>query len=203
MRWKLPNLGLGDLRSGLHSRYRADVLFVHINKTGGSSIERALALPFQHRTARELVDLVGPDRWRSCFTFAFVRNPWDKVVSHYFYRVKTDQTGLADRHLDFDEWVLRAYGRREPRYHDDPKWFMPQIEWIADEDGEILVDFVGRFERLEEDFAEVCRRLGRDARLPHVKASDRPPYAETYSPESAEIVRRHFAADIELFGYEF
>lgn len=186
-----------------HSKYLTDVLFVHINKTAGSSIERALGLPFQHRTARELRKLVGRKRWNECFTFAFVRNPWDKVVSHYHFRVKTDQTGLGNRHLDFNEWVMRAYGDRDPRYYDEPRMFMPQVDWISDESGETMVDFVGRFERLEEDFAELCRRIGRSAELPHVKSSDRPGYRQIYSEPAARVIRRHFAPDIRRFEYEY
>lgn len=194
---------LRDQVARLRTKYLIDVIFVHINKTGGSSIEVALGLPFQHRTALELRQDLGEERWRSRFSFAFVRNPWDRIASHYAYRVKTDQTGLGDRHIGFNDWVRLAYGERDPRYYDQPKMFMPQTHWIADTAGEIMVDFVGRFERLEHDFATVCERLGRQARLPHLKRSGGSAPVEEYSDEAVEIVRTRFAEDIERFGYRF
>lgn len=194
---------LRRIKARLHTKYFADVLFVHINKTAGSSIEQALEIPFQHLTAQELRDLVGPDRWEARFSFAFVRNPWDKVASHYHFRRKTDQTGLADGHLGFNEWVVRAYGHRDPQYYDQPKMFMPQVDWLSDNSGDIIVDFIGRFERLEEDFARLCEAIDATTKLPHYKASSRPPYEELYNKEAASIVRNRFRKDIVRFGYEY
>lgn len=187
----------------VYTKYMTDVFFVHINKTAGSSIEEALGLPFQHLTAREMRELVGSERWEQGFSFAFVRNPWDKVASHYHFRVKTNQTGLGQDPIGFNDWVVRAYGERDSRYYDQPKMFMPQVEWIDDERGVCLVEFVGRYERLEKDFATVCERTGRGGELPHLKSSDRPHYEELYSERAAEVVARRFRRDIERFGYEF
>src|SRR5512142_172165 len=124
----------------LRARYALDYVFIHINKTGGSSVERALGLPFQHKTAVELREEIGAGRWARCFKFTIVRNPWDRAVSHFYYRVQTNQTGLAERPIPFAEWVERVYVERDPRYHDQPRMFMPQVDWIADEGGRILVD---------------------------------------------------------------
>ena len=60
-----------------------DCFFIHINKTGGSSIRQALGVPQQHITASNLIKEVGLKRWKSRFTFSVVRNPWDRVVSLY------------------------------------------------------------------------------------------------------------------------
>lgn len=185
------------------TRHLARVAFVHINKTGGSSIEKALGLPFQHLTAMELRREMGAARFDRSFSFAFVRNPWAKVASHYRYRVKTNQTGLGADPVPFPEWVRRAYGDRDPAFYDQPRMFMPQTEWISDEAGRVLVDFVGRFERLEEDFAEVCRLLGTTAELPHLKSSGGRDCRTMYDPESASIVADRFATDVERFGYTF
>ena len=191
------------LGSLLRARYLSDVIFVHINKTGGTSIEQALGLRFQHKTALELRAELGRRNWKRQFSFAFVRNPWDKVASHYRYRVKTNQTDLGTHTIPFDEWVRLAYGEQNPRYYDQPKMFMPQVDWISDEKGEIMVDFVGRFERLNEDFATVCAALKREASLPHLKETTRADYRRLYTPEAAEIVGRCFSKDIAQFGYTF
>ena len=187
----------------LRTKYLLDIIFVHINKTGGSSIEAALKLPFQHRTAQEIRDDIGVERWQRRFSFTFIRNPWDKVVSHYFYRVKTNQTGLGDGRVGFRDWVQRAYCERDPRFYDHAKMFMPQLDWMTDESGKVIVDYVGRFERLEEDFAAICAHTGRTAQLPHLKPSGARDYRSQYDTATMQIVQRCFAVDIDAFGYSF
>lgn len=194
---------LQQYSSLLRTKYVDSFAFVHINKTGGSSIEKALRLPFRHRTALELREDLGAARWRGRFRFAFVRNPWDKVASHYFYRLTTNQTGLGANPIEFNQWVKRAYGERDPSYYDKPKMFMPQVDWISDEEGRCMIDFVGRFERLREDFRLVCERIGANAVLPHEKRSSNRDYRRVYQSLTADIVARWFARDIGAFGYSF
>lgn len=197
---------VSKIKRKLHSMRHAwfdKFIFIHINKTGGSSIEKALNIPFEHRTALEKIREIGRSRWDRKWTFAFVRNPWDKVVSHYYHRVKTNQTGLGDQHIDFKEWVKRAYGNKDAAYYDKPKMFMPQTDWIADEDGQIIVDDILRFENLEADFRKVLEKLERSASLRHAKKSDRGNYGQYHDAEAAELVRSWFARDIERFGYQF
>lgn len=179
-------------------------VFVHINKTGGSSIEAALGLAFRHRSALELVAELGRAAWDDLFSFSIVRNPWDKVASHYSYRVQTNQTGMGDRPIAFNDWVREAYGRQNPAYYDKPKMFMPQRSWLVDDRGELLVDYVGRFEDLQGHFDEICRRIGRPpTALPRLKRSERASYPAMYDRGAREIVERWFAADIDAFGYRF
>lgn len=194
---------LERLGQKLREKYLRDFIFVHINKTGGSSVEQALGLPFSHKSAREIIREIGERRWNQRFSFTIVRNPWDKVASHYFYRVKTNQTGLRDHPISFLEWVRRAYGDRDPRYYDKPNTFMPQVDWITDEAGSVRVDFIGRFESLQDDFHEICRRIGKEVQLPHLKSSEKPDYRRLYDTETMEIVERRFRTDLDLFGYRF
>jgi hypothetical protein len=192
-----------DRLADLRARYFLGYAFVHINKTGGSSIEQALGLPFQHKTAVEMRDEIGARRWAGRFTFSVVRNPWDRAVSHYYYRIQTNQTGLRDRPIPFGDWVEGVYAERDPRYYDKPRMFMPQLHWLLDENDRIMVSAVARFETLREDFGEICRLVRRPAQLPHLKSSRRPHYREAYTDRSAELVARWFAEDIEEFGYSF
>lgn len=182
-------------------KYLNRFIFIHINKTGGSSVESALGLPFTHLTAREWIADIGENRWRRRFSFAFVRNPWDRVASQYYFRVMRNHLGTNP--IPFNDWVRRAYGEHDPRFYDRPKMFMPQSDWITDERGEVLVDFVGAFERFEDDFRFVRERIGRRAELPHVKQSKRRDFREIYVPETRAIVAEGFAGDIDRFGYSF
>ncbi|MGH9163192.1 MAG: sulfotransferase family 2 domain-containing protein [Vicinamibacteraceae bacterium] len=178
-------------------------VFIHINKTAGSSIERALDLRFEHRTAFEKRAELGEWRWNRAFRFSFVRNPWDRVASHYFYRVKRNVTGLADNPIPFPAWVHLAYEEHDPRYFNRPRMFMPQADWLCDRDGKLLVNHVGRFESLAVDFAEVCRTLNLTATLPHLKRSANRDYRRLYDAGARSIVSQVFARDIEMFGYDF
>ena len=180
-----------------------DFAFVHINKTGGSSVERALGLPIDHRTALEWRHDLGEREWRRRFTFSVVRNPWDRTVSHYHYRVQTNQTGLGDAPIGFGAWVRRVFADRDPRYLDQPKMFMPQTDWLSDEDGELLVDRVCHFEHLAEEVAQVGDEIGRALHLPHVKASPRGPYRTYYDDETRRLIGAWFRDDIDRFDYSF
>lgn len=134
-------------------------IFFHVPKTGGSSIE---ALPMwdawtgHFPRAAELGQSLGPAQWENYFKFAFVRNPWDRLVSLYHYLATMTP---ADRWYQADEQIAQAV--RSRRAGTDfrafclalPTWthrrefhFWPQHRWICDDNGEILVDFVGRFE---------------------------------------------------------
>ena len=110
---------------------------------------------------------------------------------------------MGDKHIEFKEWVKRAYGDQDDFYYNNPKMFMPQIDWIADENGKILVDEIIHFENLDIEFNMVLQKLGRNTTLPHVKKSNRGSYQEYYDPETIEIVRNWFERDIEMFGYQF
>lgn len=184
-------------------RYLQDYLFIHINKTGGRSIETALGCLYEHKTARQKRDEVGAAVWADKFTFAFVRNPWDRAVSQYVYRRKTQQDSLAEQELPFEAWVRRVFGEQDARYRSNPVLFLPQADWVTDAHGDLMVDFVGRFERFEDDFQHVCSQLGIDETLPHTNKSSRGDYRSYYTAETAAIVGRYFADDVARFGYTF
>jgi hypothetical protein len=159
----------------------------------------------QHLPATVLREFVSDEVWRSYFKFSFVRNPWDLCVSTFYYTKRTFETSpeAAAADPDFAYLIARSdfagYLRALPLFgrHAD------MSSYLVDDDGELLVDFVGRFERIEEDFAEICRRLQVSATLTHENKGDRLGYREYYTPETSELVARHYARDIERFGYEF
>ena len=188
----------------LKYRFVDGFIFIHINKTGGSSVEKALHIPTEHKTALEMIEETGIEYWERKFTFTIVRNPWDKVVSHYHYRVRTNQTGLLEARIEFTDWVKRTYGNQDGFYYDKPKMFMPQLKWISDTEENVLVDEILCFENLPEEFNKVLGKIGKkNVTLPHVKKSDRNKYQYYYDKETIEIVRAWFEMDIKTFGYQF
>ncbi len=188
----------------MQTKYFCDFSFIHINKTGGSSIEHALRVPLIHETATTFRNNIGVARWDRRFSFSIVRNPWDRVVSHFHYRQMTDQTGLGDSSLSFKDWVRKVYVERAAEYVDEEKMFLTQSDWVTDEEGRIMVDYIGRFEQLDETWSEICRRLNREhTALPHVKKSSRQNYRDYYDQESRDIVENFFKKDVVNFGYRF
>ena len=187
----------------LRHKYLDGFVFIHINKTGGSSVQKALDIPFEHDTALEKIACMGLKRWEKKYSFAVVRNPWDKVVSHYHYRVLTNQTGLGANTIGFNQWVKRTYGEQDPTFYNNPKMFMPNIGWIADEQNNILVNKVIRFENLDTEFDEVCGELRLSVELPHVKKSKHNHYSRYYDQDTIQIVSEWFKSDIDAFGYQF
>jgi len=195
-------------------------IFVHIQKTGGSSVRQALSLPQnepgKHRFATELRAGCERDVWNSYFKFAFVRNPWDRLVSWWAMIARNAQAAsegrqqvngfqrfILSRACTFEEFLLNC----DEEYHDldGSKWiFRNQIEYLSDERGELLVDFVGRFEQLDEHFAFVASRLQLPGSgIPHLNRSPRARYTDYYTPKLADLVGERYAKDVAAFGYEF
>ena len=188
----------------MHHNFKSNYVFIHINKCAGGAIEAALGLKRLHMTAEEYINVLGREKWDNTFSFSFVRNPWDKVVSHYHYRVATNQTELGENSMDFNEWVRLSYEENDPYYYDQPLMFMPQIQWLTDNEGKIVANHIGRFENLQLDFDEVCTKIGvKPPPLPHVRKTVRGNYKEYYNPKTREIIAKWFAQDIEEFGYSF
>ena len=196
---------------GCFTRLTANFLYVWINKTGGASMNKALGIKYDgkgtwynHYTALELREAIGRKQFEDMFKFCFVRNPWDKVASEFRFRVSTCQTGLSES-SDFKEWVIRAYLQRDLEINDWSRMFMSQMDWITDGDGTVIVDFVGRFEKLQADFDIVCDRLGiAPVELPWLNAtrSDHG-YRQYFDEETKGIIGNTFKRDIAAFGYEF
>ena len=208
-------------------------VFVHIPKCAGQSIEmfflRRAGLDWATRAPFLLhandAPALGPDllahlkahhyvenKWMTAaqfneyFKFAFVRNPWDRLASFYRYRG-------YDWRCSFSRFVQHHL----PRQIEKDLFLCPQVEFVNDKNGKLLVDFIGRFETLEADFATACRRIGiSDALLPHVNTSRKSglglkrwlkrrvmPYRDMYDSRSRKLVAKTYKADIEAFEYDF
>jgi len=198
-------------------------IFIHIPKTGGSSIEDVIwpgdrteadlwmgfVSPYrnkyqtgglQHLLARQIRQEVGPETFDAYFKFAFVRNPWDKAVSQFSYMAhRTDLRELIGMtpETTFDDYLQLI--ERNPHV----QWER-QVEFVQDETGRSLIDFIGRFENIQQDAEAVFERIGlRGAVLPHRNASSRRHYSEYFDVPTRDTLARIYAPDIEAFGYRF
>lgn len=189
----------------LWQKHFGKVCFIHINKCGGTSVETALRLPLIHDTALQRIDKIGRKSWDRMMSFTLIRHPYAKAVSHYKYRVKTGQAGLEAGDIGLDEWIVKAYGARDPRYYNNPLMFQPCLDWITDAQGTVLVDEVLRLEEIDSAWpAFSARAFGRHVPLPHSNATGSAashPAAQLGS-EARAVLAQHFAPDFEAFDYD-
>jgi len=201
--------------------HRHKFIFVHINKCAGQSVRRALPRGTRgHNTIQHYLALVEKERRdpSEYFKFTIVRNPWDKVVSFYHYHKKRKWElfpWTLDNEPDFNTFIQRLFvddggalavdvfrGRSGESTHH--LRLSNSLDWISDEDGNVLVDFIGRVENLQLDFNEICDRIGIKRRqLSHVNRSPHKPYHEYYNDISKDIVAERFQKDIDFFDYRF
>lgn len=197
---------LQTARWRVRQKYLHNFIFVHVPKTAGTSIVHTLGIPRIHQTAYDIRGRIGARRWEQKFKFAFVRNPWDRTVS-LFHFASARARGLSNSRyiaLTFTDWLQLAFVERHALYFDFPHSFSPQFDWISDFEDRIIVDFVGRFENIQQDFATICERMRRPIMvLPHDNQTNRKDYRYYYKDSDVEIIAKWYEKDINYFGYTF
>ena len=134
------------------------------------------------------------------FTFTIVRNPWDRCVSSFYWLQK--KKGIDEKY-NFKSYI-KSYFNNEFGVVKYSQKMKCQYTWLVDESDNIKVDFIGRFENLQEDFDIVCDKINIPRQqLPYVNSTKHKHYTEYYDDETRSIVAEKYAKDIEYFGYEF
>lgn len=224
----------------LSNKYKS--LFIHIPKTGGQSIEHFfldlhnldwktrenLLLKYNkikelgperlaHMTAHEYHALgyISKSDFKIFFKFAFVRNPYSRLVSEYLY-------APYSRNMTFKNFVKNGMPIKD-NYSDEYRHVMPQYKYVSDHDGKLIVDFIGKFENFQNDFDKVCTILKiTNSKLPHVNSSKKAlglkanikkiffkpityfeDYTQYYDNELKDIIAEVYSKDLDKFGYTF
>jgi tetratricopeptide (TPR) repeat protein len=199
--------------------------FLHIPKSAGRSVAQALAryddlssddvfsnLRLKHETARILRG-VDENRFEKYLTFCFVRNPWDRLVSWYFYE-KKNQHGFRSVFLRFEDFVhyldqawefiklQKDYGIY--RIMNDPYVIpLPQTDFVLDSKNRLMVDYIGRFENINEDFRQLMDILNLKTELPYVNKTAHANYQEYYTERTRDIVGKCFQKEIDFWSYQY
>ena len=193
-------------RYALAPAVQAGVVLIHVPKTGGTSVARALygTDGIGHRTAAEVRAELGP-AWDGLVTAAFVRDPVDRLASAFRYL----RAGGSNR-LDaaFGRCELAAYstldsfvlGWLTPRSSQSWVHFRPQADFVCDAAGAVLVGVLGRYETLAADYDALRQRAGIGRPLPHVNAGPPRP-APALSDAARARVAEVYAADFDRFDY--
>jgi hypothetical protein len=195
-------------------------IFIHIPKTGGSSIEwyissyikpdfpifgydEANKLHRQHATLEQLKNIykIKIDDY---FKFTVCRNPYERAVSGYFWFL---EAGLLKDSTTFKDYLLIRNGCEKLNHLNSRRGrgdhFYTQLKYIEIEEKN-KIDFVIRFEKLQQDFDIVCTKIGLPhQKLPHIKKTCYKHYTSYYDKETREIVEQKYANDIKYLGYEF
>lgn len=146
---------------------------------------------YNHMPAWLVQRRVSPEVWQGYFKFCVERNPWDKTLSYYHMA----------RHRSGGRLSLDQYLHQGP---------LPvEHTMYTDRAGRLLVDRVLRYERLDEELAEVFQMLDvpfsgqLGVRAKGDYRADRRSYREIFTPDQRDLVARAFAKEIEMFGYAF
>lgn len=200
-----------------------NLIFVHIPKTAGTSIEHSLKIHghrnkgrleppclkllfglhegryLQHLTMPEIQEHLRADQ-KTYFSFAFVRNPYDRIASAFNWRRKI---GALPKEVSFLSFLTDHVAQNKGNRTRASIIFEEQAEFIAADDGTILVDFVGRFERLQEDFDRFTQLCGLRLSLPRKNVSRQSQPEKLYDQQTQQIVEELYRRDLDLFQYSF
>jgi len=200
----------------LYRRYphwkKQKAIFIHVPKVAGTSINKAIyGRTLGHYTAVEIKNKF-PNLYNESFVFSFVRNPWSRVVSAYKF---AKQGGTDSMKMNMPEQYKVPEFESFERFVKE--WlvlqnineldyvFKPQVHFLTDENGKVIVDFVNKLEDLEGGIAKLELELGKKIIVGRVNttsaaASYRKEYA---NQELVNLVGDIYKNDIQTFGYDY
>lgn len=184
-------------------------IFVHISKTGGTSLEHVLFqsegidiadmlvdgnnidYPEKHFSAVDYRE-ANPDIFNEYYKFAIVRNPWDRLVSNYFWHKKINLKPVCD--LSFEDYI-DFVDENISQYH--------QYGKVCD-GKTIIVDKIYPYERIRRVYVDICNQLGLDVNtIPVINKTEHAHYTQYYSPIIKKRVGHMFRVDIDMFDYGY
>ncbi|AZU60391.1 sulfotransferase family 2 domain-containing protein [Neobacillus mesonae] len=189
------------------------VILIHVPKVAGTAIFKSLNIKRTvhfHLTDYERED---PAKFQEFFKIGFVRNPWDRLVSAFFYLKKGGMKNKYDRYMQnklspFNSFHDFVYALDRNNHFKNKIMneihFKPQYLYLINTNGELDMDYIGSYENLEEGFKILKARLNKpEAVLNKFNLSNHKPYWKYYDEKMIKIVGDMYQKDIELFNYEF
>lgn len=195
---------------------KRNFIFIHIFRTGGTSIHRTLDPQRKHHVLgyhcsalhlRDYLASIGKkDFWDNAFKFSIVRNPFDWQVSVYEFL----KNGGGEYHeqvkkmtfLQYLNWY-EAMMKKGPFHGIGANYFYTQKEALTDNTGKLLTDFTGRFETLAKDWDTISQKIGITTKLPHTNKGKRKSLGSYYRQKVVQSkVLQMFAGDFPFFNYK-
>lgn len=208
--WALRNQSSYSIRPFIDT----NSIFVHVPKAAGVSIATSLygSLAGGHMKMEDYRKLFRPEAIESMFIFTVVRNPYDRIYSAYNFLMSNGMSPGDEEFRrrvltncpSFEHFVMDFLPRDEVRNH---VHFVPQSHFLKGRNGLAQVlDFVGRFETLREDFDLIRKHVKPNARLRHsnkTPGSTAADYRQAYSPAMIDRVKELYGESTKLLGYDF
>lgn len=183
-------------------------IFIHVHRTGGTSISNL----FWQKGGVNVEEVAAHGNYRSrekdvlfrypdYFTFGFVRNPWARLLSWYALTQKVGDRPVDEKSDHFEKYLeallVKGVGL-------DEYFHANQLDFFSNEEGEVMVDRIGRFEYYEEDLRSILKDIGWTVdELPKVNETQARDYTRFYTPKGIQLVEKYCIKDIEYFGYRF
>ena len=194
----------------LNSFTKKKCIFIHIPKTAGISVVKAFFGDVTlegHRSVLFYQKVFGK-QYSDFFTFTIVRNPWERLYSAYKFLEKGgvnihDQNAFRmhlSKYKNFEDFVINGLN---DRLIFEITHLIPQSEFICNNKGTILVDYVGRFESLQEDIAVLSKKINSEIVMDHHNQNTKKSYTEIYTEEMILKVKKIYWKDINTFEYNF
>jgi len=176
----------------------SDFIYISIPRTGSTSIRSIL--PQIDDENHKSINLI----FRKGFSFGFVRNPFELLVSWHQYHKQHQKQEVYNK--AFLNWVFEGCP-----HHWTPDFLksrgithpLNQHEYLCDSEGKIIVDFVGRFETLQKDFSFVCQKIGfNSSNVPYKNNSQHNSWESYYTPKAIAFVQNKFKKDFQIFNFK-
>jgi len=194
----------------LNAFYKSKTIFIHIPKTAGVSLAKAIYgdVTLEGHRSFYFNSIALNIKNEDYFSFSFVRNPFDRLYSAYKFLNAGGMNHLDklafQTHLsvfeDFEDLILNGLNKKLIY---QITHFIPQHEYLCDKSGSILVDFIGRFENLDKDILLLSKKLNKNIELNHHNYNDKSDYKEVYTDEMIYKVNQIYQKDIDIFKYTF
>lgn len=210
--------------------------FIHIPKNGGMTVRHApelkqvisISSPKFHKSTNYTYNLhtqmaflgdhhgdeharfrdLNPKLWNTCQPFAFIRNPWDRVVSRYFFAKKVIEVEKKVSKSYADVSSFEAFLEERHKWGSEPyMWHRAVRGWysafdhVCDDMGIVKCDIL-RFESYDEDF-KTYFGIKNSPRKRNVTALNKSSYIDIYDKKSIQIIADWYQKDIETWGYDF
>jgi hypothetical protein len=211
-------------------------LFIHIPKNAGMTIRRSPMLnnrimlagsnihksPEYSQAVLDKMNSLGDHhgfehaRWRDVHpsirdrnnAFAVIRNPWDRVVSRYFFAKKVIEVEkkVSKEYADVSSFEAfleerHKWGNEKYMWHRAVRGWYPAFDHVSDDSGRVRCDII-RFENLNDDLCKYFN-IAEMSKARNVTAINSGTYRDVYTPETIQVVADWYKKDIEHWGYDF
>lgn len=205
------------------NKIKKHFLFIHIPKCAGTSIEKMFNRVYddnayiehrvnlneiehpKHLTIKSYYDHFNNNLLDNSFKFTIVRNPFDLLVSHYNYNIKSERVFMngsndynVKKNIKFSDFINALYNRQRDNNSTNVTSLTKYVNY-----NDFKLDFIGKFENLTADMNHICNVLGIQNNLPHINKNDHKNYREYYDENTKKMVYDMFGNDMVRFKYDF